>query len=313
MRPGGLLRREDLMNTVDSGSARSVREKLQRVRRHRGAAGLLIAVCALVVVGATAPWSALLDQVATPAPAFTLAWNETSVIGAHATAGGYSLVLDRAYADANQVIVGISVVPESTGRGAVSLGRTTLVDEAGNELHLFLARGVEDSGVGASVLAFEPAPNAPAARSYTLTVDSLVAGSDAVHGPWAFTFELPTRQGTVAKPEAVSEAVRGVTVKVNELRFSATSITGTLTVSGLPAGQQWAPIGRLVNGLTAYEIVRSRPLDPVGATVAVAFETASGSGDSSGRWRLVVDEIVGHDGDEQIRLAGPWEVQFSVN
>jgi hypothetical protein len=33
---------------------------------------------------------------------------------------------------------------------------------------------------------------------------------------------------------------------------------------------------------------------------------------SHGDWQLVVEELIGQDGDQQLRLTGPWVIDLSV-
>ena len=49
-----------------------------------------------------------------------------------------------------------------------------------------------------------------------------------------------------------------------------------------------------------------------GGDGVIILQALDGTTSASGDWTLSIDELVGDDGTQQVRLAGPWEITFSM-
>jgi hypothetical protein len=106
-----------------------------------------------------------------------------------------------------------------------------------------------------------------------------------------------------------------VAVTLDEFRASGSSLLAYLSIEVLPEapqGEAWTPIGHLEFDGRRIDLAAVRDGED-GTLIASAVE---GLDDPAGDWKLVIDELVGHNGqwpeNEQIRISGPWVFEFEV-
>ena len=96
-------------------------------------------------------------------------------------------------------------------------------------------------------------------------------------------------------------------VRLTQVTVSATTIRATIAVAASGKGSGWAPIGGFEHGGRIYPIAMSGTSD-----AALTVQTMDGTTAASGDWTLRIDELVGQDGEAQVRLQGPWVIPFWV-
>jgi hypothetical protein len=194
-------------------------------------------------------------------------------IDAVQTIDGVTVHLQRAYADANRVVVGYAVefpksVRSNDSHATPMAGEVTLADAEGRQYRGMTSMFAGTSALAAQSLSFEGpgSANAPRDTTYTLSIAKVFSGTTpgakstdpfypaAKSGPWVFTFTLATVPARVVTPSLaltsgdLSLAFTRIVVAPSATRFeyrvtrSGTAVTGTLAliVNGRPlqsAGQ----------------------------------------------------------------------------
>jgi hypothetical protein len=180
-------------------------------------------------------------------------------VDAAQTIDGVTVHLQRAYADANRVVVGYTVeFPKSVrsnDSGATPMvGEVTLTDADGRQYRGVTSMFAGTSALGAQSLSFEGPgiASAPRDTTYTLSIAKVFSGTtpgatptgsfypDAHSGPWVFNFTLATVPARVVTPSVaftsgdLSLAFTRIVVAPSATRFdyrltrSGTAVTGTL-------------------------------------------------------------------------------------
>ncbi|MDQ3553427.1 MAG: hypothetical protein M3395_03330 [Chloroflexota bacterium] len=259
----------------------------------------LALVLVVVLAGGAVAGSGILSRVAETVPAFAIAWERATPIDQSKTVDGRTVTVERAYVDANMILVGMTARDRS-GEPA-ELGRIELrVEGVGVAQGL---GGVGDSNAveTAHVLTFVTPVGVGDDVDITLVASTLFASDP----PARFRFEIPNSGGTTIDPDLWAN-VAGVGVTLETLTLAPTGISGRLTFEGGPIemGESWSPVGSVSRGDTNAAISMGHPYsdDHPFAT----FRTVQGSDAPWGTWRVRIDEIVGHENGEQVRLAGPW-------
>ncbi|MBA3307447.1 MAG: hypothetical protein H0T04_02040 [Chloroflexi bacterium] len=269
--------------------ARASRWSLRRASRP-GLAFMLLAVLA----GGAVAGSGLMGRVAESVPAFASAWERATPIDQTKTVDGRTVTVVRAYVDANQILIGMTA--RDGGRELAELGRVEVrVDGFGEALGL---GGVGDSNrvETAHLLTFVTPVGVGDEVGITLVAWDL---------PAIFRFDVPNAGGRTIDPELRAHA-GGVIVTLQSLTISPTVISGRLEFEGRPieTGESWSPIGSVTSRGTDAGIVIVQPYTD--DSRIVTFRTVTGSDAPAGTWTIKIDEIVGHEHGEQVRLAGPW-------
>jgi hypothetical protein len=237
---------------------------------------------------------------------------------------GVTVTLERAYADANRIAIGLTV------RGSCVLGydlaHVALSDVRDRTLPLSTGMGVKGqsdvlqlelpSGEGAHVLSFDASAlqGAPSALDLRLVVEvarSPVLLNKHVIGPFIFDFSLPFNPGQVVD---VQQRVTTASVDVELRQVVVTpSETRVLLCLGVPGemGTSWGAVSTL----------RTETGQANGVWVRSAEQGCAFHGflpplyDQPGEWTLTVTELLMHDRTqpgESTRIAGPWVFQFRV-
>jgi hypothetical protein len=334
----------DAMSWIDQRVRRAMDQGTTQPRRGLSRRSLLrplpLVAALILAAGTVAAGLTALERLAATTPGWQTAWDRAEVIGVDQTSEGYTLTLERAYADVNQVVVFVSV----TGLPGLDAPRAT---DGSRSDHLYLA-GVDlrdprgrhgiasmgssdlDPGLAAAAEAVQ-FETPPTAGTYVLTVSSIRFGGDGpdcvspcvadeIPGTWRFEFALPEPAGTIASVEA-TDTHDGVTVTLTELRISPTMITSTiaLRVDGADVmywGYTADPI-TLRSGGTTHTVTSGTPItrDPLHQGPAggvIAFSTPSGADTATGTWEITIPEILlmkrGSDSELPVGVTGPWKL-----
>jgi hypothetical protein len=296
-----------------------------RVGRRAGLIGLLAA--AFVLGGATGSLQSLYFLLAGP---FDVPWHRGESIGLSQTVDGYTVTIDRAYADAARLALAISVVDDLKRPGTTQIMAfsTVVTDQDGEYSSGGGATSRPDGRFAAVNVAWKqpavlPLPAGP--RQLHVVLPFIMVRDDTMPppevdgdaeewnpwhkhaGPWTFDFELTVDGGTTVTPDAVAE-IDGVRVSVPRLIAASAIVRVEMRIDGdLPPGD-WSPVGEVRHGDKVLPLVFG-DLD-AGPDGLVAFMTDGGVANASGEWTVTITELINGSGDE--RLPGPWVLQFSA-
>jgi hypothetical protein len=228
---------------------------------------LVAALAIFGLVGATYVALPLLQQLWASDRGLTHVANAGFVrdVDAAQTIDGVTVHLQRAYADANRVVVGYTVeFPKSVrfyDRDATPMvGEVTLTDSEGRQYRGVTSTFAGASPLGAQLLTFEGPGTASAPRdtTYTLSIAKVFSGTTpgatptgSFSGPWVFTFTLANVPGRVVTPSlAVTSGDLRLAFTRTVVAPSATRFEYRLTRSGTAVTGSIALMadGRPLNG-----------------------------------------------------------------
>jgi len=281
---GGVLDRLDERIELTLRAWKPATGRRLRPGRRAGLIGLLAAT--FVLGGATGSLQSLYFMLAGP---FDTPWHRGEEIGLSQTVDGYTVTIDRAYADAARLALAISVVDERERPGTTQImAFSTVVTDQDGE---YESGGGATSRPDGKFAAVNVAWKQPAVLPL----------------PWTFDFELVVDGGTTVTPDAVAE-IDGVRVSVPRLIAASNIVRVEMRIDGdLPPGD-WTPIGEVSHGGKVLPFVMG-DLD-AGPDGMLAFMTDGGVPDASGAWTVTIKELISGSSDE--RLSGPWVLEFSA-
>jgi hypothetical protein len=299
---------------------------------------LALVAAFIILAGTAAAAIGLLERTAISTPGFRAAWDRAQVLGIVQTDAGYTLTLERAYADLNQVAVFVSLeglaLPRSTDgvqTDHLSVWEATLRDPTGRMPVLTSGTDAADGGLGAALRSFQFDGPAAEAGTYELTIKSFGYGADGptcvkpcvndrIEGTWQFAFDLPKPTGTVVSTDATA-TVGQATLSVTELRISPTMVSARIAmhVDGKPVAS-WSFIpsdddlrhdGVTYGFWTTRHILDVAPFEE---GPEMELYTSAGVDKPTGTWEIVIPELdYQMDGvDEPVHLAGPWTLTVTV-
>lgn len=323
----GVLRRLDdrIDRVLRTWTPSTARRRRLRIGRRAGLIGLLAATVALG--GATGSLQSLYFLLAGP---FDTPWNRGDHIGLSQTVDGYTVTIDRAYADATRLALAISVVDEKKREGTTQIMAfsTVVTDEAGEYSSGGGAVSRPDGPFAAVNVAWKqpavlPLPAGP--RKLHVVLPFIQVRDDStpppetdadandwdpwhrVAGPWTFDFELTVDGGTTVTPDAVAE-IDGVRVTVPRLIAASGIVRVEMRIDGdLPPGD-WSPVGEVRHGGRVLPLVVGDLA--AGPDGIMAFMTDGGVPDASGEWTVTIKQLVGNG--DQPPLPGPWVLKFTA-
>jgi hypothetical protein len=313
---------------------RGVTPSRSAARRWRHPAILLAA--AFLLMGAATAALTLVQQAAQYMPGHVVAYDRGERLGLAQRVGDYTITLDRAYGDPNQLVLAFSVAGP---RGASpALVRANVVDSSGRSFLEFAggdATDPETAGSG-SILAFDVPPGVAGSVDLTATVTTFMP--TATHPPLdpspplVYRFSLPFHDATTVTPK-LTEAVDGRAITLDWLRVSATAtrfridtdLTGLKSADhpawfleatirhdrGPEESLTWAAMPPGWTGQAKAEM--GALLDAIDGSVVV-YQAMSGTDDPSGTWTISVRRLIGvggTGGSGQAIVDGPWV--FTVN
>ena len=275
--------------------SRAARWSLRRASRP----GLAL-VLVVVLAGGAVAGSGILSRVAESVPAFAIAWERATTIDQTKTVGGRTVTVERAYVDANLILVGLTV-RDGSGEPAELGPFDVRVDGVGPAQALG-GPGGSNSFESAQVLTFATPVGVGGDVGITLVTRD---------PPAIFRFEVPNSGGTSVEPGLRADAA-GVTATLERLTIAATGVTGRVALAGGPIemGDSWDPLGSISSADTDAGIVRTQSYTD--DRPFAMFHTVEGSESPSGTWSVTIDELVGYEHGEQIRLAGPWVFEVPI-
>jgi hypothetical protein len=274
---------------------RSSRWSLRRASRP-GLAFVLV----VVLAGGAVAGSGILTRVAESVPAFAIAWERATPIDQSKTVDGRTVTVERAYVDANLILVGLTLRDRS-GEPA-EIGRFDVrVDGVGPAQGLG-GPGDSNGFESAHMLTFATPVGVGGDVGITLVTRD---------PPATFRFEVPNSGGTSVEPGLRADAA-GVTASLERLTIAATGVTGRVALAGGPIemGDSWDPLGSISSADTEAGIAMTRSYTD--DRPFAMFHTVEGSESPSGTWSVTIDELVGYEDGEQIRLAGPWVFEVPI-
>jgi hypothetical protein len=302
-----------------SGSVRPARRVLrwplplpQRLRP----LALLLAAGALV--GAGAAYLGLFEPIVSPVEGWQLGFDRAAQPAITQVAGPYRLTLERAYADANQVLVGVRVI-EGAGATHVEFGpNPTLTDAGGVHCDAYFASGYPNGNANGWVFGFLPeTPFAPGRHEFTLTIELVVSAHDAYVGPspgatftpmpapLTFHFAADVGSGGVVVTPGTAVTASRYTLTLESASVSPTMVRGRLAVTG-PDVANLDPIGTMtLDGRTLPLQALPAAADP--GSWLFELTTLAGSDHPSGTLVVRIDALTGTGTDNPaIRVEGPW-------
>jgi hypothetical protein len=298
-----------------------------RSTRRRKVLGLLAA--AVILAGAGGALGLYEGMGAGLEVGFGLQLDRSVAVGATEVRDGYRVTIDRAYIDAERLMLAIVVTdelkrPEVDGLMAMY---AVVTDQAGEWQG---AGGATSRPIGqwsAANVLWRLAPVAPlpagTQRLHVVVPHIFVRDNTIVppvsedqewnpyrqvNGPWTFDIELAVDGGAaVATPDAV-HTIAGVPVTLEQVIVGPSAIRIEMGVDD-PSRATWAFSGQVRRGNQTFPIVIGKL-----GTDHVELQADGGAQDASGDWSLVISEAtrIGFGDAEEERLAGPWTFDFHI-
>lgn len=325
-----LARRRDGRRAAGGIRAGRVARFVRTSRRGRAIA-LLAAV--LILGGAGPGLLGIFEGMVGSFGGWRTAWDRGAIVGVSQTIDGYSVTIERAYADPNQLMLAITVRDlGNRGWSQVAAMGADVTDEQGRAFGHSMGESSPDGSSAAANLAWltPPAGLTPGHHTLHVSVPSIsvrdnttpppeessgtVNGGNTwspwheIAGPWTFTIPLDVPGGSAARPDSAAR-VGSTEVRLTQVTVSPSSVNATISVTDGGNGAQWAPVGQFEHSGRVYPITVS---SNAGGDGAITLQALDGTTSASGDWTLRIDELVGSDGTQQVRLAGPWEIKFSM-
>lgn len=314
---------------------------------------LALVAALMLLAGAVAAGTGLLDRIfeSSGMPGWRLAWDRAERLGLKQTDAGITITLERAYADRNQFLVGVTVAglePAPTsghGESAPIEWKAELRDPAGRTSDQWAATragsDIADTNLSAIVHVWEGAVT-PMAGTWVLTFSSIgyngggfVSGecttgntdpacvnppaNAMIDGTWRFEFELPAPAGMVLSPNVSVTQGEG-TLTLTQLRITPTMVTSriALRVAG-GSVVEWQPTISIRRGDTPYVTNASYHITQDPNTQGPEgdlneFLTTAGADTASGTWVIEIPELTYRSSESgpETRLVGPWTLTVTV-
>ncbi|MDQ3688944.1 MAG: DUF4179 domain-containing protein [Chloroflexota bacterium] len=258
---------------------------------------LAVGIAAVLIVGAVGAGYDAFQRII-GSGGWQTAWERAEFIGQSATANGHEVILQRAYADAGQVVVGVSIptIPD-----AMNFSGLSVTDEFGQEYWPTGGTGTNEVDGSVLVYAFLPTGAIPAGeRQFEVTLQA-----NGMSEAWQFSFPL-TVHAAVTVPLELSSTASDITFHLGDVIVSPTVIRMQVAVDepSTPTDQSWAPAMASLRHDGAEIPLNGSPPEMI---------STRGVDDPSGHWEFVVTELVGGEIDgEQVRRQGPWTFAFDV-
>ena len=225
-------------------------------------------------------------------------------------------------------MIAVSVV-DAANRPASQVGvsTATLVDDQGRSYGMAMGESFpNDPSSAANLLWFRAGqPLGAGPRTFHMRFDTIDVRDQStppptddpswnpwhgVAGPWAFDFELTVRPGSLVRPDATAAAA-GLTVRLREVSATEATIRANVEVLGASntPGASWMAVGAFEHDGAQFAIDQGTAM----ADGVLGIEAIHSTARRSGEWVLRVDELVGLDeAGQQVRLQGPWRLQFTL-
>lgn len=302
----------------------AVRRRARSPRR-RTVLGLLAA--AVVLAGAGGALG--LYEGLGPDIGFGLQLDRSVEVGATELRDGYRVTIDRAYLDAERLMLAIRVTDEleRPDIGQLMAMYAVVTDQDGEWQGADGAYGRPIGQWSAANVLWRLPPVAPlpagSRRLHVVVPHIFVRDLTAsppvdesedwnpfrqVDGPWTFDIELAVDGGAaVATPNAI-HTIAGVPVTLRQVVVGPSAIRIEMEADD-PSGATWTFVGWVRRGDEAFSIVSgSVPVDGI-----ARMQADGGASDASGDWSVVISEAIRQGSDDvEERIAGPWSFDFHV-
>jgi hypothetical protein len=280
---------------------------------------LALVVLLIVLITAAAGGTALIERVFSNYPGWQRAWDRAETIGLRQTVGGRTVVVERAYLDANQVLIGVSA------EGASDLTAAIRVD--GRVPEGMLATGAERPRTDTAAQLFNViTPPGTGERAHIdlviRTIPELEEVTGAIGGPWHFEFDLRSDGGTAWRGSE-TRTVSGVTMTLDELVVSPTTVQAHLVFDGpkLDAtDDSWIPTGKIIRGEKRTPFNIGKDLRLLGGRTGGPQEqllfTMDGFDAERGTVTVRIDRITASANNgkqEMLTIEGPWVFEVPLD
>jgi hypothetical protein len=277
----------------------------------------------------------LVQQAASATPGLKVAYDRGTVLNLTRSVDGYSVVLERAYLDPNQLVLAFSV--DAAGSSGPIVARADVVDSEGRHYLDFAGADVTGEAVGSgSVMAFDVPPGVTGTVHLTVSVPFFYtlrthAPEVVPSQPLIYTFDLHVQPAQTVTVDQTLQ-VDGRSVRLRWLRFSGTAVRLRLDadLSGIathtypnwmldaslqrPDGSteqlSWSALPPEWTGQPKQGIVDM--VDAMNGRVTI-YQATSGMDDPTGTWTVIVHRLVGSDGKGgTTEVPGPWVFRVKV-
>jgi hypothetical protein len=248
-------------------------------------------------------------------------WQQGEQLGLTKTVDGFQLTLERAYADANRMMVAVTVSDQQNrGWSQVEVfPGVSVTDSSGAKWELDTGVGGPQGAATAANILWFNATSGPAAagrRPFVVTITSVSVRDPATAPPFydprwrpwhevpvnaSFSFDLTVAGGFEATPHPSSESNDGVTFTLEGIVTSPSMVTINLRMAGLPSDTDCGPID-----VSVSRGGQDLPVSDVGKTGSeITVHTSVGVDAPTGDWTVTVIKLVGLG-------TGPWTLHFSI-
>lgn len=324
----GLLRQLD--ERVAAAAAARTIGRPPASRRLRGRRIIAVLAAALLLIGAGGALGLYEGMGAGFDVGFGLQLDRSVAVGATELHDGYRVTIDRAYLDAERLMLAIRVTDELERPEVRQLmAMYAVVTDADGEWQG--AGGATSRPIGqwsATNVLWRQAPvtSRPAqSRSLHVVVPHIfrydataseppIEGTDwnpwrKVGGPWIFDIELAVDGvATVVTPRVVN-TIEGVPVTLDQVVVGPSAIRIQMNVDDV-TNATWSLVGQVRRGSRTFPIVMSS----LSVKGIVVLHTDGGIDDASGDWSLVITGASRQgpgDAPEEDSV-GPWTYEFSI-
>lgn len=292
---------------------------------------LVLAIAGLLLMGAASALT-LLQKAVDLDPRWRAAYEQAERLNLSQTIGDYTVTLERAYADPNELVLAISLKGPSDSFVALPQARVT--DASGRQYLEVVTAGSGDSASGGSgsIHAFQVPPDVATPLDLTVAIEPLKSEplydlssppswfsappreEPGLVGPWLFHISVPLHIAATVTPAQTVEA-SGIEITLTSVRITGTSIRVRLD-TGLSAVRneefsKWSLEGTIRHGTRgvaqALDWIPISPDwtgQPIGPEVLSMLEsgedgsvmmrqTLAGSDAPSGSWTLTIMRLIG--------------------
>ncbi len=320
---------------------------LKRIERQMGEAAMrppmigrwrrpmVLLAAAFLLMGAATAALTLVQQAAQSVPGHVVAYERGEQLNLAQHAGDYTVTLDRAYGDPNQLVLAFSVIGPSDASPVVV--RADVVDSAGRSYLDFAGGDATDQSTAGSgsILAFDVPPGVNGMVDLMARVTALIPIEEqpAIEPdpPLIYRFALPFHAATTVTPNT-TVVVDGHAVTLGWFRVSETAARFRIDtdLTGLKSAEHpvWMLDATLRHGTGPEQVLSWMALPPgwtgqpksdIQALVddmdgsVVIYQAMSGADDASGTWTITVRRLIGLDGrGGQTTVDGPWTFSLRV-
>lgn len=293
-----------------------------------------LALAAVVLMGAAVALT-LMQQAAALMPGWQVAYERALPVRLSETVGAYTVTLERAYADPNQLVL---VFVTAGPHGALPAVPRAEVTDAQGRHYLDFAGGdipAARESVAATIDAYDVPPGVRGPLILHVRVDSLsVITEEHVsdpQGPWLFDLTVQLGDAlTVAPARSITAA--DVPITLDSVRFSSTAIrvhlSADLVAVRTPVWSRWSVDATIRHGDGAAMGLDwaafpsawvGQPKGEIGPILEtqdgseMVRQATSGVDDPSGPWTLDIERLRSSDGQGHIKdVPGTWTFRFTV-